>query len=100
MKDPAVKMVFFLLISLLASVPIISMVSSGTTVPTRGPEEDIRMDIEIEFQGITLFGIDVTVNIFKMTFGNVTYNSTVLRELFQIQPGDTEQMIDQEHPWR
>ncbi|MGA1793007.1 MAG: hypothetical protein ACMUHM_03560 [Thermoplasmatota archaeon] len=76
--------------------PALFLANSTAGAPTRGAEEDLRITITVEFDGLTHYFLHAEVDIYRITIEEKTFNSTELRSLYSIDPNNTSANLDVE----
>ncbi|MGA1819509.1 MAG: hypothetical protein ACMUHU_00720 [Thermoplasmatota archaeon] len=77
-------------------IPALFLSEDAGGAPTRGAEEDIRIVITVEFEGLTHYSLHAEVDIYRITIEGETYNSTALRGLYSLDPNTTADDLDVE----
>ncbi|MBN1539699.1 MAG: hypothetical protein JW939_06095, partial [Candidatus Thermoplasmatota archaeon] len=84
-------LVSFLFLSLVTPFFLLAGASDG--IPVRGAEEDLRITIEVEFEGMSHYSLHVNVDIIAIVIDNETFDTEELRGLYSSQPNETISML-------
>jgi len=88
-RGSALTVVFLMIISGAA-------VSNADPVPTRAVEESIWITATVDLNGFSSYIVEIDLEIFALTVGDETFNTTQMRALYGSFPDNTTDMIDNE----
>ncbi|MGA1866650.1 MAG: hypothetical protein ACMUFK_04200 [Thermoplasmatota archaeon] len=62
----------------------------------RGAEEDLRITIEVEFEGMTHYLLHIDIEIHAITIDDETFEAEEIRDMYSSEPNETRDMLQKD----